>query len=501
MKQIKRILKAWFVLFFIITNLQGQNTIQNVLENSVNSLNLTLGTVINVENTSQFKDAINTVNRNGGNATILLADGIYPIASPSWYPYITGSNIVIRSASGKRDAVIITGGGMRKTTSPENGFYFTGGHITVADLTIKEVGNHAIALHGDHFHAYNVRFQNTYEQMLKGTSAEDGADNGIVEYCLFEYLAETGPQFYIGGIDVHKGNDWTIKDNVFRNIRSPSGSVAEHAIHFWNHSENITVERNLIINCDRGIGFGLGDSPAKGGIIRNNMIYNDGKGLYSDVGIGLENSPGTKVLNNTIFLDSYDNAIEYRFASTKNVSIYNNLTNKQIRSRNGGEAIVQTNITNATSDWFINPSTGDLRLISPVENVTDGGSMLSPDVSDDIFKTPRPQGKAYDIGAHELLFVGNNPQFSKGSENNELSVFTNLGKDVVLIKLKLKNEGNVLLAIYDINGKLQKTIAKQKLEKGIYNFYYDISLSIHGLYFVGLKTENETIFKKAWFKK
>jgi len=157
-----------------------------------------------------------------------------------------------------------------------------------------------------------------------------------------------GPQFYIGGLDIHEGSNWIVNDNVFKNIASPSGSLAEHAVHFWDFSANNSVERNIIINCDRGIGFGLGTSPNIGGINRNNTLYNDGSGLFNDVGISLETSPGTKVYNNTIYID-YPNAIEYRYTSTNNVEITNNLCNKLITSRNGDQATLTTNLTTAQS--------------------------------------------------------------------------------------------------------------------------------------------------------
>ncbi len=334
--------------------------------------------------------------------TILIEDGTYPIASPSWYPYITASNVVFRSVSGNRDAVILTGTGMSSVApSTEIGISCVGDNITIADLTIRDVGNHGISTRGDSMFVHNVKIQNTFEQMIKGTSAGDGADDAIVQCSFFEYPAGIGPQFYIGGLDIHEGNNWLVRDNVFKNIISPSGSVAEHAIHFWNFSGNNTIERNWIINCGRGIGFGLGSSPSDGGIIRNNMIYNDGTGTFNDVGIGLETSPNTKVYNNTIFIE-YPNAIEYRFPETNNVEIANNLTNKLIKSRNGGEANLLNNYTTANPSWFADLPNGDLHLSAIVGEVYNQGVELSTEVSDDIDQLTRPQGAGYDIGAHEL---------------------------------------------------------------------------------------------------
>ncbi len=360
---------------------------------------MTIGTVLFVGSVAELRSAFQEANQSGGNMTILIEDGIYPIASTASYPYLTASNLVIRSSSGNRDAVIITGQGMQAVNGTEIGLSLQGDNITVADLTIRDVGNHGISMNSNNHLIHNVKIQNTFEQMIKGTSSDGGSDNCIVQCSLLEYPAGIGPQWYIGGLDIHDGDNWIVRDNVFKNIASPSGSVAEHAVHFWNSSSNNIVERNLIYNCDRGVGFGLGDSPNQGGIIRNNMITNDGSGPYNDVGIGLETSPDTEVYNNTILI-SYPNAIEYRFVSSSNIKIKNNLTNKLITSRNGGSADAIDNYTNAIPTWFIDPSSGDLRLFENRSEIIDQGSDLVQ-VQDDIDQVMRPQGNGIDLGAHE----------------------------------------------------------------------------------------------------
>lgn len=409
------------LLFSSLASLTAQNcgcTINQVENNTVSPCDYTIGAIVEVTTAQEFRDAIYQANNSGGNMTILLADNTYEVASAESYPYLTASNVVIRSKSGNRDAVILTGGGMRDLgpDRTENGIYAVGNNITIADLTIKDVGNHAIAVTGDNLFVHNVKMQNIYQQMLKGNATGGGADKGTVQCSIFEYTAGIGPQFYLGGIDVHQADNWRVNDNIFKGIASPDYQlVAEHAVHFWRNSSNNIVERNVMINCDRGVGFGLGEqfgNGNSGGIIRNNMIFNDGSNPNNDVGIGLEQSPGTKVYNNTIYI-TYQNAIEFRFGETSDVDIANNLTNKSITWRRDNGALPfpgTSNYLNAQSNWFENANSGNLRLTSNYSEVVDQGIYLN-DVVEDIYQTDRRQGNATDIGAHEFLTEVDPPNY------------------------------------------------------------------------------------------
>jgi hypothetical protein len=61
--------------------------------------------------------------------------------------------------------------------------------------------------------------------------------------------------------------------------------------------------------------------------------------VAGDAAIGVNDSPDTKVLHNTIVISgTYPNAIEYRFADTTGVTVANNLTDAAIRARDGATA-------------------------------------------------------------------------------------------------------------------------------------------------------------------
>jgi hypothetical protein len=307
---------------------------------------------IKVSTTQELRQAIHTTNQTVDEEPIeiLLADGHYNNATNL---RITRPWLTIRSLSGQAKKVVLSGNGMRESNSVELIFDVSASHVTIADLTLKEVSNHLIQVraeaNADYFTLSNCVLQDAYQQLLKvsGSNSNEFADFGIIEHNRFEYTAGIGPNYYIGGIDAHRSRNWTVSHNTFSNISSPQDRVAEYAIHFWHGAENIEVIHNLIVNSDRGIGFGMGNrgEQARGGLIAHNrIVHTESPPPFADVGISLESSPDTIVSKNVINMkSSYPHAIEYRFLRTQNVVIEGNISNKAIAARDGGTALLINN--------------------------------------------------------------------------------------------------------------------------------------------------------------
>ncbi len=365
------------------------------------SLAVTVSTVTGLET------AVTNAN-GGGDKQITIAAGTYYLNGV--YLRLTADNITISGASGKREDVVLDGDYI--TTEI---FQVLGSNITIQDLTLREAMYHPIHVFpGDHdvigTLIKNVHIIDPGQQAIKinqNGAKTYSANFGTVQQSKIE-LTESGRAMvwqinnscYTGGVDAHHAAGWNIKDNVITGFWCYDG-LSEHGVHFWSFSEDTVVERNWITNCDRGIGFGLGNSGHVGGIIRNNIIYHDTGHDHSDVGIGLETASGAQVYNNTIFHDhSYPYAIEYRFSATNNVNIINNLTNKSIVSRDGGTASLSHNVTSAQASWFRNAAGGDLHLAAPISQVVDNGIGVFG-LRDDFDREARPMGKGVDIGADE----------------------------------------------------------------------------------------------------
>lgn len=366
----------------------------------------------NVSTVAGLKNAVSDANL-GGDKQIVVAAGTYNLNGV--YLRITADNVTIAGATGKREDVILDGGYV--TTEI---FQVLGSNVTIKDITLKRAKHHPIHVFPDDHDVVGTLIKNVHiidpgQQAVKinqNSAKTHSANYGTVQQSKIELTAngrdmvwQINNSCYTGGVDAHHAKGWSVRDNVITGFWC-FDSLSEHGVHFWSFSEDTVVERNWIINCDRGIGFGLGSSGHQGGIIRNNMIYHDTGHDYSDVGIGLETSPGAQVYNNTVFHDhSYPYAIEYRFMATTNVTISNNLTNKAIKSRNGGTASLSHNVTSAQSGWFKDTIGGDLHLKTSVSNVVDSGVAVTG-LIDDFDKEYRPMGRGVDIGADEWTVEG-----------------------------------------------------------------------------------------------
>lgn len=374
--------------------------------------------------------------------TILLADGTYtfPPGGGGAFTglYFTTPGITLRSASGDASAVIIDSAYSDHGNSSAP-ITVAAADTVLADFTVQRSVYHLIHFwaDGDSATVHNVTMIDGGQQFVKASPGGNERVDEVEISCSRFLMTDAGRDnvwgygstsgnttCYTGGIDTHDSRDWHVHDNYFEGIyctpdgvqrpahgvnpetrggETYTGGLSEHAIHMWDSESGSghLIERNHIVNCARGIGLGF-NVDTYGTIIRNNMIFSEFPGSREhDVGISVERAHDTSVVNNTVFFSSdsaYSSTIEYRYASTNNVDIRNNLTSHRIRMRNDAVAELSGNITDARAEWFVDAAAGDLHLAScAIEDVVDAGD--GDAVTDDFDGAVR--SGATDIGADE----------------------------------------------------------------------------------------------------
>jgi hypothetical protein len=364
------------------------------------------GTIVNVSTVAQLQAAFSSL---ASNETIVIAPGTYVLTSTL---YINGtySNLTVRGATDNSDDVVLKGPGMK------NGSYgnvpygiWTGGNVrnlTLANLTVRDVYYHPVILNAGTYapRLYNLHLINAGQQFVKGNPDPQGVGvpDGIMEYSILEYET-TSRDDYTNGIDIHGGSNWIVRNNLFHNIKAPSGLLAGPAVLMWNNSSGATIDGNTFVDCQREISMGLmdrGTPDNTAGIVRNNFVYRS-SGILGDAGVLVADSANTVVVNNTLLLSgTYPNAVEYRFSETTGTLIANNLTDAKILARDGATGTVTNNVTTATGALFVSPATGDLHLKSTATVAIDKAP-ANANCRMDWDGQPRPQGAASDIGADE----------------------------------------------------------------------------------------------------
>jgi hypothetical protein len=383
------------------------------------------GDIVTVSTVSQLQVAVNTAI---SGTTILVADGTYNLNGV--YLRFDTSNVTLRSASGNREVVIFDGNYI--TTEI---IQIVASNVTIADLTLREAYDHPIHVMSTSSTdtngtlIYNVHIIDPGQQAIKINPVAGGhyTDNGVIA-CSHIELTNTGrphirDNCYTGGIDAHQSRDWVIRDNLIEGFWCPTG-LSEHGIHFWVTCRDPVVERNVLRNNARGIGFGMqengsgrtySDDPCPGaggyvdhygGIIRNNFVFANRTELFSsddgfDTGIALWQACGSRVLHNTVASTQAPfSSIEWRFSHT-DVDLINNLVTHNLVSRDGATAYLAGNLQNQPLSLFVDGSDGNLHLAATATNAIDQATSLPSDVSDDIDGDTRPFGSAPDIGADE----------------------------------------------------------------------------------------------------
>jgi hypothetical protein len=341
---------------------------------------------------------------------ILLANGVYRLGR--FLNLDNVKDVTIRGASNDPAKVILQGRGFDAVSRGDDILRIAGcENVTVAYLTFADCHAYGLKVEAEHspknIHVYHCHFLNIGTRGLKGSTAQRTvAAGGSVRYCHFENTKVPSGDWQFGGnyisaIDMMSLEDWTISDNTFVNIKGHSGG-GRAAIFVWVRSRRIVVERNRILNCDRGIALGnpSGSSNYMDGMLhvhdsicRNNFIV-----AGPDAGIELAWVDGVKVYNNTVWRQDFKGRGIRCIEKIHNVDFANNLVRGALLLA-GGEA-TRNNLVGPLDGHFVDPAGGDLRLIAHAADAIDKGQPLA-EVADDIDR--RPRGASPNLGASEYV--------------------------------------------------------------------------------------------------
>ena len=376
------------------------------------------GTVVNArpEDVAGLPDLVRDA---APGTTIVLAGGTYRLPATL---QLARPGVTLRSAGDDAATVILDG-----EYGVNEAIAVSASNVTIAHVTIRRAVDHDI-------HAYPVsaapvtgllfyglHVEDAGEQFIKVNSTDqvNWVDEGRVECSTFlmtpagrEHVEPNFGGCYTGGIDAHGAFGWVVRKNRFEGIHCDNGALAEHAVHFWVGSRDTLVENNLIVDCARGIGFGLGAGGGRtyapdpfpgvapighfGGVIRNNVIW--ATTPWFDTGIELDQARGARVFHNTVVSDTpgggvFISSLDYRFANT-DVEVRNNLTTR-ITVRDGASGTLSNNVDGAPLSLFVDPGALDFHLQAGATQAIDQGIPVA-EAGLDI------DGEAHDIGPPDI---------------------------------------------------------------------------------------------------
>jgi hypothetical protein len=340
---------------------------------------------------------------------ILLADGTYRVGRALKFDRV--KNVTLRGSSSDPAKVVLRGRGFASEGRGDDILRIGGcENVTIAYVTFAGCRSYGLKVEAEHspknIHVYGCHFLNIGTRGLKGSTAQRTiAAGGSVRFCHFENSEVPPAEWlyggnYISAIDMMSLEDWTISDNSFANIKGRSGG-GRAAIFVWVRSRRVTIERNRIVHCDRGIALGnpSGSSNYQEGMLhaydcvcRNNMIV-----AGPDAGIELAWVDGVQVQHNTVWRQDLKGRGIRCIERLANVEIANNLVRGALQLT--GSENARSNLAGPLDGLFVDPAAGDLRLKASAVEAIDQGVPLKG-LTDDIDR--RARGARPDLGAAEF---------------------------------------------------------------------------------------------------
>jgi len=308
-------------------------------------------------------------------STVLIAEGRYRL--PRLLDIRT-DGVTLRGESGRRERVVLDGEGKLGELLAITG----ASGVTIADLSVEGVRWNGIKLNSDkgvqRATVRNCIVHNVWQRGIKSPRipAErrdaDSPRDCVVEYCLFyndrpkQYSddpADNEQNFYVGGMDVMFARGWKIRDNVFLGIRGKNGE-GRGAIFLWQESQDCTIERNVVVDCDTGIALGNSFKPedvevhCRDVVVRGNLVTRAPQG-----GIVADHTRNCKVLENTIHDPGarLGRLIRLVHENEGLLVARNVLSGPPIRNESPSRVELKENRTGDFTESFTNPEKGDLR--------------------------------------------------------------------------------------------------------------------------------------------
>ena len=384
----------------------------------------------------------NAVSNAGPDDEIIIAGpATYNLTSPL---NLSDVGLTIRGSTGDREDVQLVGGGMN-TRGVDEILIVNVDDVTIRDLTVRDCYFNGIHIRGENQASgtlvSNVKTANIGERHIKGSGG--GSDSAISDDVVIEYvyMVQTQPRTghpdtnpdYIGGIDCMGVRGWIIRDSVAEGIVGEENG-GNAGIFLWQGVENVTIERNAMIACCKGIALGNPSGPnpsppvftypwhAINVMVRNNFVLRGPWTTGNNIGIELCNTKDVKVYHNTFYSE---NASYFRLISpydqageglTTNLQMVNNIIRGGVLdlTQAGGwtaaDVAAMGNLVHgvATIDvsptWFVDPANGDFHLTVLSTPAIDQAAVLA-DVPADIDLETRPWGSGPDFGADEYVVL------------------------------------------------------------------------------------------------